>query len=93
MANVIYFDETRYVEVVESDTADEIVAIGYINMRPEAWTIVFRWKNKPQPDDYTVAPFTPYSTVSIPPGQRKWIPPPGGAGTGPFDSEMAEVVG
>ena len=92
MANAIYFDDNRFAEFVESETADEIIAIGYINMKPEDWVVRFEWKNK-GPDDYVIPAWTPYSTIGIPPGQRKWLPPLDGSGTGPFDSDVGEVSG
>lgn len=87
IVNLISLQGGRRIVLEADETADEIVAVGYENPTNEDWVVHLEWKNRS--DDYTIPANTPYSTISIPPGQRKWIPPAGGTGTGPFDSDLA----
>jgi hypothetical protein len=91
IVNLITWGDGRRIVLEADETTDEIVAIGYENPTSVPWPVTVTWKNKT--DEYVIPAGTPYSTIGIPPGQRRWIPPPGGTGTGPFDSDLTGVWG
>ena len=81
-----------YVEFEVDDVAEEALAVVLFNSTGDEYFLTYRWKNKPQPDTFTLPAITsagdpPESaeiSFAIPPGQRKWVVLPDGE----FDTEL-----